>query len=95
MNMAVVFDAGPGEELPPTYLGLPVIDGDASDLRFLDPPGVIVGLRAKGKARALPSGGFVRASHPRQGPLPYVEGEQPIRLGSDFVTSDPYPLEGT
>ena len=34
-----------------TYKGYSVIDGDLSDLRFLDPSGSIVGLRAKGKAR--------------------------------------------
>ena len=35
-----------------TYKGFQVIDGDQSDLRFLDPDsGVIVGLRAKGEAR--------------------------------------------
>jgi hypothetical protein len=34
-----------------TYLNIPVIDGDLSDLRFLDKSGVIVGLRAKGEAR--------------------------------------------
>lgn len=39
--------------------GLPVIDGDAHDLRFLDPRGVIVALRAKGPARKGPIGGFV------------------------------------
>jgi hypothetical protein len=33
------------------FLGHPVIDGDDSDLRFLDPKGVIVGLYAKGNAR--------------------------------------------
>ena len=43
--------------------GLPVIDGDRTDLRFTDPRGVIVGLRAKGPARrdrsgfTLPRGG--------------------------------------
>lgn len=45
-NVAVVFD-----ELPETYLDYPVIQGDLSDLRWEDPPGVIVGLKAKGKAR--------------------------------------------
>ena len=30
-----------------------VINGDESDLRFLDPRGVIVGLKAKGKARKV------------------------------------------
>lgn len=36
-----------------------VIDGDEHDLRFLDPPGVIVGLKAKGNAKRDTSG-FVR-----------------------------------
>ena len=47
LNIAVVFK----KELPKTYLGLPVINGDETDLRFLDPKGVIVGLKAKGKAK--------------------------------------------
>lgn len=45
-NVAVVF--GGAIE---TYLGKKVINGDESDLRFLDPKGVIVGLQAKGKAK--------------------------------------------
>lgn len=51
-NIAVVF-AG---TLPATFLGRPVIDGDANDLRFLDPAGVVVGLSAKGKAKKDTSG---------------------------------------
>ncbi len=47
-NVAVVFS---GKELPASYRGRPVINGDADDLRFLDKPGVVVGLLAKGKAR--------------------------------------------
>lgn len=39
-----------------TFLGLPVIDGDNSDIRHLDPKGVIVALYAKGKARNDQSG---------------------------------------
>jgi hypothetical protein len=54
--VAVVFD-----KLPETYLGKPVIDGDVSDLRFLDPKGVIVGLKAKGKAKKDSSGFVVKA----------------------------------
>lgn len=44
-NVAVVFDI-----LPDMYLGRPVIDGTETDLRFLDPQGVVVGLTANGKA---------------------------------------------
>lgn len=46
VNVAVVF-----KTVPQKYIGYTVIDGDKSDLRFLDPPGVVVGLKAKGKAR--------------------------------------------
>jgi hypothetical protein len=61
MNLAVVFDTLKGRALPETFWGLPVIDGDLSDLRFTDPAGCIVGLRAKGPARKDESG-FVRRS---------------------------------
>jgi hypothetical protein len=57
-NVAVVFTTPKGDTLPETYLGRPVIDGDEHDLRFLDPSGVVVGLRAKGRARKE-RGGFV------------------------------------
>lgn len=50
-NVAVVFDG-----LPESYLGYPVYDGDKTDLRFLDPEGVIVGLTAKGDAKKDTSG---------------------------------------
>jgi hypothetical protein len=43
----VVFDTKRGQPLPSTYKGYTVIDGDKDDLRFLDPKGVIVGLRYK------------------------------------------------
>ena len=45
--------------MPEAYLGRPVFNGDDSDLRFLDPKGVIVGLYAKGRARKDTSG-FVK-----------------------------------
>lgn len=51
MNVTVVFD-----RVPERYLGRPVFDGDESDLRFLDPKGVIVGLKAKGRAKKDTSG---------------------------------------
>jgi hypothetical protein len=52
-NIAAVF-----KSLPETYLGKQVIDGDETDLRFLDKKNVIVGLKAKGKAKK-DSSGFV------------------------------------
>jgi hypothetical protein len=55
MNVAVVF-----REIPETYMGLPVISGDEDDLRFLDPKGVIIGLKAKGKAKKDTSGFVVQ-----------------------------------
>jgi hypothetical protein len=55
MNVAVVFD-----KLPETYLGRKVINGDETDLRFLDEKNVIVGLKAKGKAKKDTSGFVVR-----------------------------------
>lgn len=51
-NVAVVFSG----ELPKTYLGFPVIDGDNDDLRFLDPSSHVIGLFAKGKAKVDLSG---------------------------------------
>ena len=54
MNVAMVFD-----KLPETYMGRTVINADDTDLRFLDPKGVIAGLKAKGRAKKDTSG-FVR-----------------------------------
>ena len=54
-NVAVVFDV-----VPETWLGLTVTNGDAHDLRFLDPSGVIIGLKEKGKAKKDTSGFVVR-----------------------------------
>jgi len=45
--------------LPETYWGLPVIDGDINDLRFLDPDPCIVGLAAKNKFGQRDRTGFV------------------------------------
>ena len=57
-NVAVVFR----DSLPSTYWHRPVINGDATDLRFLDRrakaghSGFVVGLKAKGKAKRDTSG---------------------------------------
>ena len=56
LNVAVVF-----HKVPETYLGRTVINGDETDLRFLDPKGVIVGLKDKGKAKKDTTGFVVSA----------------------------------
>lgn len=58
-NVATVFGLKKTEAMPETYMGRPVFNGDESDLRFLDPKGVVVGLYAKGKAKKDTSG-FVK-----------------------------------
>lgn len=50
-NIATVFGIKKTLPMPESYNGLPVFNGDESDLRFLDPKGVVVGLYAKGKAK--------------------------------------------
>lgn len=61
LNLAVVFATRKGQTLPLEFWDRPVIDGDLTDLRFTDPAGCIVGLRAKGKGIGDTSG-FVRAA---------------------------------
>ena len=65
-SVAVVFSTPaktlhkPAGKLPEWWNGYRVIDGDESDLRFLDAPGSVVGLRAKGKAQHDDSGFVVQ-----------------------------------
>ena len=54
-NIAAVFD-----HMPETYMGLPVINADDTDLRFLDPKGCVAGLKAKGRAKKDLSGFVIR-----------------------------------
>lgn len=61
-RVAVVFDTSKGRPLPETWNGRPVVDGDETDLRFLEPAGVVAGLRAKGRAKHDASGFVVAAS---------------------------------
>ncbi len=49
MNVAVVFRDKTNH--PTTFLDRPVVNGDADDLRFLDPAGSVVALYAKGRAK--------------------------------------------
>lgn len=64
-NVAVPFHVkysakGGYKPLPAKFLGHPVIDGDQTDLRFLEGnAGQIIGLRAKGRAKLDLSTGFV------------------------------------
>jgi hypothetical protein len=55
-SIAVVFD-----EVPATWNGVPVVDGDLDDLRFnntnLD---LVIGLKAKGRAKKDTSGFVIR-----------------------------------
>lgn len=56
MNVAVVFRDR--NKMPDQFLGLPVVNGDADDLRFLDQNQRVVALYAKGRAK-LDRTGFV------------------------------------
>lgn len=51
-NVAAVFQ----KTLPASWGGARVVNGDQDDLRFLDPAGVVVGLKAKGRAKRDASG---------------------------------------
>lgn len=59
MNIATVFGLKKSVEMPSDFNGIKVFNGDDSDLRFLDPKNVIVGLYAKGRAKKDTSG-FVK-----------------------------------
>ena len=54
MRLAVVFRTQ--DMIPKSFLGMDVVDGDDSDLRFLEPQGVVSALYAKGKAKKDYSG---------------------------------------
>jgi hypothetical protein len=48
-RMAVVFRSE--DSIPNEFMGMPVVDGDAHDIRPFNPQGVIVALKAKGDAK--------------------------------------------
>lgn len=54
MRLAVVFRTE--ASIPSMFRGIPVVSGDKSDVRHLDAQGVVVGLYAKGKAKADTTG---------------------------------------
>jgi len=55
MRLSAVFS---DKNLPAYFMGLPVLNGDESDLTFLAPKNSILGLYAKGKAKK-DTGGFI------------------------------------
>ena len=54
-NVSAVFS----DQLPATYKGFKVVDGDTSDLVMLNNTGVILGLRAKGRKAKEDTTGFI------------------------------------
>tara|TARA_R110000824_G_scaffold81404_1_gene204641 strand:- start:4031 stop:4747 length:717 start_codon:yes stop_codon:yes gene_type:complete len=63
INVAVVFR----KTLPATFYGRTVVNGDESDLRFLDPVNVVVGLVDKGKAKKDETGFVVEPNLDKRG----------------------------
>ena len=61
-NVAIVFDTPKDKPLPEKFMGRKVVDGRVTDLRFLDPSGVWVGLSALGKAKHDASGFVVKVA---------------------------------
>lgn len=59
-NAAFVFNTKKGEYLPKTWNGYPVEDGDATDVRFMNRSGSIIGLRAKGDAKKDKTGFVIK-----------------------------------
>jgi hypothetical protein len=56
-RVAVVFSRR--EDIPATFRGWPVVDGDDTDVRHIEPERVVVALYAKGRAKK-DTGGFVQ-----------------------------------
>lgn len=59
-NVAVAFQGKKKDPLPESFLGLPVLNADETDLRFLDKKGHIAGLKVKGiRARKTTESSFL------------------------------------
>lgn len=69
-NVAAVFKTTKKAPMPASWHGVPVANGDEDDLRFLDTHGVIVGLKAKGKAKKDDSGFVILPGTRAAFPLP-------------------------
>ena len=71
INVSVVFNIGKNSQLPESWNGFQVIDGDLNDLRFNDPksktpgaPGYVIGLRLKRTVSKNNNSGFAVALEP-------------------------------
>jgi hypothetical protein len=73
INVCVVFGVKKGRPLPETWNGYRVIDGDLTDLRFRDGRGVVVGVRAKGRAKKTYSPFVVRETASNFVPLQAIK----------------------
>lgn len=82
-NVAVVFR---GADFPPLWNGYPVTDGDLTDLRFLDPPGHVIALRAKGTSFRDESGFVVDTEKRRLHELPLVQPQKPRKRPWDVAS---------
>jgi hypothetical protein len=80
VNVAVVFGTKKGQPLPETWHGYTVISGDESDLRFLDPKGVVIGLYAKGPAKMDTTGFVDRSGLVTIAPVPQPQPEYRPRV---------------
>lgn len=78
LNVAAVFPVG---QIPASFLGLPVIDGDEHDYRPADPQGCVVGLKVKGlKGRADDTGFVYRVIEPDVRDIFPVEAHEDTRV---------------
>lgn len=59
MRVAVVFRTE--QSIPDTYMGMPCISGDNTDIRHIEPQGVVVALYAKGPAKKDATGFVIDA----------------------------------
>tara|TARA_Y100000310_G_scaffold284847_1_gene307877 strand:+ start:19 stop:960 length:942 start_codon:yes stop_codon:yes gene_type:complete len=84
-SVAVVVDVPRGGPLPTTWRGLPAVDGDLTDLRFTDPAGVVVLLRAKGSKRNARNARKMKFSAPAPSPGSWGETAYPAAMVRKIV----------
>ena len=87
VNVSVVFNG----DLPRTYWGYKVIDGDKTDIEMIYNKGVILGLRAKGDAKKDRTG-FVVHTDERTRPAPFlsIEARKVFNRSLDQLSPNEY-----